>query len=557
MREALTSRGFRYLLSAVAVSSTGDWLYGAALLAYVFEQSGSLFIVAVASTLRLLPYILFGVIGGSVADRFDRRRVMIAADLIRAGLMLLLTIAAATSGSVWLAVAISFAAAGVTTAHHPAMVALTPAVVDEEHLAPANSILSTVEHVAIAAGPALGGVLLILGSPAIAFLVNGLTFVASAALTLRVHDGSHRPERGNRPADGHGFLEGLRALRSSVEIIGVVVVMLATTIFWGLETVVLVLVAEERLGLGSEGVGFLFASIGVGGILAAGVTGRLTAQPKLGRVLAASMLLSGAAVLGLVATRTPAVAYALLTLDGAGSIILDVVVVTTLQRTVAPQLLGRVSGTLDSVAVAGMLLGLLAAPLLHRWTGLTSTLLITGIWLPAVALVASPLLRRLSVTSSQRFREIDPVVEFLSGLSVFEGASRPALEAVAMSLRTERVRAGETVVREGDEADDFFVIATGKLEVLSSGEAGEAPRRMGTLGPGAYFGEIGILEGIPRTATVRAITDCELYRIDGQAFRDAVTQAPRISAALAGAIRLRLARTHPSHRVATSGASDE
>jgi len=86
------------------------------------------------------------------------------------------------------------------------------------------------------------------------------------------------------------------------------------------------------------------------------------------------------------------------------------------------------------------------------------------------------------------------------------------------------------------------------MEVLSSGEAGAQQEKIGDLGAGDYAGEIGLLEKIPRTATVRATTDSLVYRISGGEFVDAVRRVPSVSGALSGGIAGRLARTHPSYR---------
>ena len=100
------------------------------------------------------------------------------------------------------------------------------------------------------------------------------------------------------------------------------------------------------------------------------------------------------------------------------------------------------------------------------------------------------------------------------------------------------------LIREGAEADDFFVLTAGQVEVLAAGEAG-AEHTLGTLDPPNYFGEIGLLGHRPRTATVKATALCTLYRIDGSDFVEAMTVATLSPTAL-GRAQARLARTHPS-----------
>jgi CRP-like cAMP-binding protein len=114
-------------------------------------------------------------------------------------------------------------------------------------------------------------------------------------------------------------------------------------------------------------------------------------------------------------------------------------------------------------------------------------------------------------------------------------------------MTEESVEAGTLVVREGQPADDFFVVLEGELEVIAVGEGGSEPRIVNSLVSGDYFGEIGLLEGIPRTASVRSRTRATLYRIPGEEFLGATNRNPGMATTLFDGIVGRLARTHPSH----------
>jgi CRP-like cAMP-binding protein len=110
------------------------------------------------------------------------------------------------------------------------------------------------------------------------------------------------------------------------------------------------------------------------------------------------------------------------------------------------------------------------------------------------------------------------------------------------------VRAGTTLIREGDEADAFYVLLDGEMAVRARGE-GAAELVLPRMGEGAYFGEIGLLERIPRTATVTAARDSRVLRISGDDFLGTLADAPASTALLEGA-RSRLARTHPTRQAA-------
>ena len=161
-RAALSHRDYRFLLSGLAISETGNWLYAAASIIYIFEATGSTSWIGVAAVVRLLPYILFGPIGGAIADRFDRRKVMIVSDLARAALMGVLTRRRAVGFHARrssTAIAIAFVNNSFSAPYYPAVTAITPSVVTEDDLAAANALSGTIDNFALAFGPALSAVL--------------------------------------------------------------------------------------------------------------------------------------------------------------------------------------------------------------------------------------------------------------------------------------------------------------------------------------------------------------------------------------------------------------
>jgi MFS family permease len=557
LRASLSHRDFRYLLFAFAVSKTGDWLYSVALLVYVFNQTHSAGWVGAAAILRFVPILIFSPFGGVLADRYERRRVMISSDLIRAFFMFALAVVAALSGSVVVVLILVMASAAASTPYAPALGAITPSLVPEEDLAAANSSMSVVDNLAIALGPALGGVLLALGAGWFAFAFNGATFLVSAALVVVVKTRSQANEQSQETSIVQRTLEGFRAATESSDAAILLSCIFAATALYGQESVLLILVSKHLLGTGSSGAGFLFAATGLGGLLGAGLTSRLAQNSKPGRTLALSMCLSGAALIALSFVHWAPLAYAIMTVDGIGYIILDVLAITLLQRTVSSDVLARVFGIFMTLAVGGTLLGSIVAPITSGFWGVRVALIVAGASLPAIALLAAPKLRAMNERAQDKMLEVAPVTEMLAGLGIFQGASPQALESLAQTVREEKVASGTDVVTEGEEANDFFVVKSGAFAVVASGEEGSDPKIVNSLKEGDYFGEIGLLEKIPRTATVHAVTDSIVYRIGGEAFVDAVSQVPSLQATLSDGIVGRLSRTHPSHRVGVSSGSPQ
>ncbi len=552
-RAVLAHTDFRWLVASLTTSGIGDWFYNVALIVYVLEQTGSPGWVAAASICRLLPFVLFGSLGGVLGDRYDRRTVMIMSDLARAALMFLLTLVAVLSAPVIFAIALAFLSTVATTAFFPAAAATTPSLVEEDTLAAANGLVTTIDYLAIALGPALGGLVIAVGGvPALSFGVNGLTFVASALFLARLPSGGEvqreKHKQGGRTPLRRQLAEGAEALTSSGSVVILVAIIVAATFTYGEETVLYPLVAGRLLSTGTEGVGYLFAAVGVGGVLASGVANRVVDRARPGVILVLGSLVSATPLLLLPLTTTPAVAYLLVAIEGGSFIFVEVLATTLLQRIVRTDVMARVFGIIDSLTVAGTVLGAFVAPVVVRLLGLQAGLWTAGGILIVLTLLCIPRIRVLDKEAARRRQELGPRITVLSGLNIFAGMPRGSLESLAAVTEEESVTSGEIVIAQGAPADDFFVVRSGALEVLSSGEGGGAQAKIRELGEGDYAGEIGLVERLPRTATVRATSDCSLYRIKGDDFLSAVNGTPALSGALFAGIAGRLARTHPSYQ---------
>jgi MFS family permease len=167
---------FRRLLASLAVSQAGDWLYNLALLAFVYERTHSSTWLAITTAARVLPVVVLGPLGGVVADRYDRRRLMLASDGVRFVLMLALAGVAAAGLPVALAPIVAALSTAAASVYIPCVAATTPRLVDDADLPAANTARSAIQQICIVAGPGLGALLLLLGPPSLAFAINGATF---------------------------------------------------------------------------------------------------------------------------------------------------------------------------------------------------------------------------------------------------------------------------------------------------------------------------------------------------------------------------------------------
>ena len=174
------------LLIGEFVSGIGDWLYLVAVLVVVYADSNSTVLLGIVGAARILPYVLLSVPAGIVADRYDRRKVLLVTDIARGVIMLALAAAVVVEAPTIVIVALSILAACFSTFFGPAIASLLPMLVDERDLGPANSAWATLDNVAFIIGPALAGILLATGNLAVAFLLNAVSFGIIAVVLWRL-----------------------------------------------------------------------------------------------------------------------------------------------------------------------------------------------------------------------------------------------------------------------------------------------------------------------------------------------------------------------------------
>jgi len=539
-------RDYRLLFAGLVTSQSGSWAYNVALVVYVFNATHSPAWVAAASMARFLSALLSSAFGGVIADRVERVRLMVTLDTIAMVVQAGLAAAAALNAPALLIIVLATLTSVTTASYDPTARATIPAVVGEEHLAAANSVQAAVENLTIIIGPAIGGLLLLVGPAPLVFAINAATFGFSALVVSRVRARSvpgDATEGGTLgPIQQMGV--GIKAFFSSSTVVVLAGFSIVASFLYGTDTVLFVVLSKQQLGTGSEGYGYLLAALGVGGLVMAPFMNRISAMRRLGTIIVAALTVYGLPTALLAVVHSPVLAFALEAVRGGGTLVVDVLAITALQRAVSPDVVARVFGVFFALVLSAIALGALLMPILLGAFGLTSTLLIVGFSIPALSLLSYPKVRQVDRQAVGQLAAIEPRIAIMQRLDILGGASRATLERLALSAGEETVPARQVIIQEGDEADDFFVLVGGEAEVIAAGEAGVA-QMLGTLTPPNYFGEIGLLARRPRTATVRAVTECSLYRIRGDEFVDALTAASLSAATLGGAQR-RLARTHPS-----------
>jgi MFS family permease len=445
---------------------------------------------------------------GLLADRFPRRRVMVTADLVRVVLVGLMAVLAAAGQSFWAIFVLAVLTTIASTAFSPAQGALLPSLVrTPEELTAANAVMNTIESVGMFAGPAFAGLLLATTSIWVVFAITAGTFLWSAACLVGVPPDS-RPAEAEPTPVGSAVLEGFRAIAAHPALRVVVGLTAAQTFVVGAFEVLLVVVALKLLHAGSGGVGWL--------------NGALAGRKRLAGDLGIGVLLWGVPLALTAVWSNLAFALLLFGLIGLGNTLVDVAGMTLLQRSAEDEVLGRVFSVLESLVLATLAVGSLAAPALVSLLGAKAALVIVGGFLPVLLVPIWPLLRRVDAAA----RIATEPLELLRAIPMFSLLPPTVLERLAGLAAEAKVPAMAEVFAQGDRGDRFYVIAEGAATVEVDGAESS------TLGPGDFFGEIALLRDVPRTATVRSVHDLRLFALERDDFIAAVTgHAPTREAA--------------------------
>jgi MFS family permease len=531
-RRVLTNRPLSMLLAGEFISSIGDWLYLVALLIIIYDTTQDAVVLGIVGAIRVLPYVFLSIPAGIAADRFDRRLILLVTDLCRGALMLVLAWLVSVHGSVVAIVALTTLATCFSAFFGPAIGSYIPALArDERDLGPANTIYSTLENVAFICGPALAAILIGLGGVVGAFLLNAVSFAVVAAILWRLPPsvanssledaakevGAEEEAAAERVTDASHAPEPL--VRSLAFPIGVLSVLDATEAFvFGGIGVLTVVIAFDQLDIGEAGTGLLNAAVGVGGLVGALIAGALVLRRRLAppMLLGALVLAGSVAVLG-ISTSLP-VALLAMGLSATGSLLVSIVATTLFQRIVPDAIRGRTLGVLETVSILAYALGALILPALVQPFGLDKVLVGAGVLMAVVGVVAIPLLGRHALQAPPE----DAIRATLGEVPLFSAVPPARIETAERRATIVPMRPGQVIIRQGEQADRFYVIAEGTVEVTQVPPEGGEARILRTMGQAEVFGEIGLLTGVPRTATVTAASEGTLLALDEADFLELV-----------------------------------
>jgi MFS family permease len=525
---ALRHRDVRVALAVHSLGSAAVGVSGVVISVALFTRTGSSLWASVGVGTRVLPYVVLSPVSGALSDRFDRVRVLRVTNMIGVACSLAVALVA-THGSI-----IALALAGLVlqacwTPAYPTVMALIPELVDADDLAPSTALVTTAETLAWVAGPGLGGLMCASFGLAWAELTAAALGVAASITALmmrrvsRVEHQAPLAANGSMPTEmgavvtaapfKESLMLGVKAVVSNRAVALPLLLVLASNFVIGASQVLLLVASVRWLDIGASGSGALNAAIAAGGFLALGVVNRAARSRHMGVICAISVLAVGLPYLVVGSVDITAVALVVLAISGLATVVTEVLTLTTVQRSASSNQLASIFGILDSLTIGSMLLGTALASPLIEVVGIRPALIIIGVVVPAIGLAALPALGRRDANAID-LTTVTAEISLLTGLSMLRTASQAAIEALAVSARREHHVAGALIFSQGDAADDFFAVSSGSLDVFVTMDDGRVVE-VNRLGPLAGFGELGILRGAPRSASIRATTDVELLRISG------------------------------------------
>ena len=361
--------GFRWLLASSWVSNLGDGIALAAGPLLVASMTQDARLVALAATLQWLPPLVFGLFAGVLADRLDRRVLVVTVDLARALVLAVLAAAILTDRvSIVVVLAALFLVGTAEVFADSTSQTLLPMLVARDDLAVANSRLQTgFITVNQLAGPPIGAALFALGS-VWPFATQALVVAAGAVLVSRLRLPSHGRDRDVRAHVRQDIAEGFRWVRHHAAVRTLVLTIFTFNITFGAAWSVLVLYATRRLGMGELGFGLLTTVSAVGGLMGTASYGWITRRVTLGDLMRIGLVVETLTHLGLALATTAWVAMPIFFVFGAHAFVWGTTSITVRQRAVPSALQGRV-GSVNLVGVfGGLVIGSgVGGVLAERW----------------------------------------------------------------------------------------------------------------------------------------------------------------------------------------------
>ena len=418
----LRNRHFLALWLGQVVSNIGDYFYYLAVPITVNRLTGSTTAMALSMMSIFLPQLLFGLIAGVFVDRWNRKRTMIVADILR-GFFVLLCLTIRSADQVWVFYLVGFLVSSASRFFFPARSAAIPLIVDKEELMVANGLSQITQTVALIVGSASAGFAIGLWGERVAFVADTLSYFISAAFILTVAVPHNLSMTANQRSDGgqwravwQELVAGLSFIRNSRVLVGVLMSLGVIQLGIGAMQVIWVPFFQGYFGVGPEGLGIVDSSQGFGMALGALAIGFFAARFKKTMIIGVGVAVIG----GLIALMGLSPAFVLvLGLSFVLGLVLSPVqaaLSTVIQLAVPDDKMGRVNSAIGTVTSMAMLVSMAVAGVVGDFVSLRLIYVVSGIII-AVGGVVSFFLIPEGETERRQYLDRPAVVAAEVGLS--------------------------------------------------------------------------------------------------------------------------------------------
>ncbi len=385
MLKVLRQRNFSFLWVGQFISIIGDYVLFIALPFYTYNLTESVLATGAMFFVSTLPRLFLGSVAGVFVDRWDRKRTMIAADLLRVLLVGLLLFVHSSSG-LWLIYVSAFLESVVSQFFNPAKSAIIPLLVDEKDLLPANSLNGLSDALTRLLGSALGGVLMgWLGFSSVV-LLDASTFVFSAVMIgliampsrSALSSSTRPPVTGGTKGIARELVDGIKIVRQDRLLFMLFIVLGVAFLGDSMITVLIVPLVKDLMGGGAQLLGWMMTAQGIGGLLGGLLIGKIGNRIPARRIAAFGLIATGAGVLAIVSFPHPVFVLIVMGITGVFVSAWLISSETMLQLAVSDQFRGRIFGTLGTVSALANLVGMLFAGAMSDLLGLVLILCVSG-----------------------------------------------------------------------------------------------------------------------------------------------------------------------------------
>jgi CRP-like cAMP-binding protein/predicted MFS family arabinose efflux permease len=553
-------RDFRLLWSAQLVSTVGTALTDLAAGILVFRVTGSALSVGLMFMAVSIPTLFVGLIAGVFVDRYDRRKIMVIADLLRAGIVasipFLITINLA-----FLYIAVALVSA-ISQFFNPANDALLPEVASDEELAAANSWIMISSFGSTSIGFALSGLLAAAFDINWAFWLDAVTFLISAACLMFVRVGKvETQEATSVKVVVENLREGIATLLGTPILRSLFLVSAPVYLSFGLWNVLLLPFALNVLKAGEFGYGLQEGVTSVGFVVGSLLMAKWAERFREGSWIVVATIAMGVAGILYGLSTSIVLAIALVTLSGFFNAPASISKRLIMQRSTPREMRGRVFSAFavarDVVFLIGISLAGLADIIDVRLlvVGSSVILVLAGLWtaiMPGLGRPAAEWRRAVLALRGAAAAPRAPVAMRPATLADFDrlAGHLPALSRLTQEQRRALIRASQvrdvpeatTIVSEGDIGDAAYFILDGQV-VAGTPSDGGGYRSLSSMAAGDFFGEIAALTGSRRTATVVAEQPTTVMEVPAQSLRGLMA-IPELGSLFLSKLTERLNRTN-------------